>query len=152
MKLAEALVLRADAQKRLVQLRQRITVSARHQEGESPPEDPAELIAEADRTADELEALIRRINLTNGATEFEPGVSLTDALARRDVLGVRRGFLAETALVASVRQDRHTKSEVKFVTAIDVPAIRRRVDELSRDHRELDARIQAKNWEVDLLE
>jgi hypothetical protein len=40
MKLAEALNARADAQKRLQQIRQRVQASARHQEGEEPPEDP----------------------------------------------------------------------------------------------------------------
>jgi hypothetical protein len=49
MKLAEALNARADAQKRLQQIRQRIQSSARHQEGETPPEDPNDLLAEADR-------------------------------------------------------------------------------------------------------
>jgi hypothetical protein len=38
------------------------------------------------------------------------------------------------------------------VTALDVPELRRRAGGLSKDHRELDARIQAKNWEIDLAE
>ena len=39
MKLAEALLLRADRNRSLEQLKQRIQVSARYQEGEKPPED-----------------------------------------------------------------------------------------------------------------
>jgi hypothetical protein len=39
-KLAEALAERADAQRRLAQLKQRVMLSARFQEGEEPPEDP----------------------------------------------------------------------------------------------------------------
>ncbi len=39
MKLAEALLLRADRNRTLEQLKQRIQVSARYQEGEKPPED-----------------------------------------------------------------------------------------------------------------
>ena len=58
MKLAEALNARADAQKRLQQIRQRIQASARHQEGETPPEDPQDLLAEAGRVASDLERLI----------------------------------------------------------------------------------------------
>jgi hypothetical protein len=40
MKLAEALVQRADVQKRIEQLRKRIKAGAQVQEGEEPPENP----------------------------------------------------------------------------------------------------------------
>jgi len=43
MKIAEALALRADLQKRLEQLKQRLVKNARIQEGDAPEEDPAEL-------------------------------------------------------------------------------------------------------------
>jgi hypothetical protein len=152
MKLAEALASRADAQKRLAQLRNRIAMSARFQEGDSPSEDAGELLAEADRIADDLERLIRAINHTNVQTEVEPGVSLTDALARRDVLAVRRSMVQSAADAASIRQDRALRTEVKYVTSLDVPALRRRADELARDYRELDARVQALNWETELIE
>jgi hypothetical protein len=152
MKLAEALALRADAQKQLAQLKQRVVLSARHQEGEAPPEDPGELLAEADRLLQTIEDLIRRINRTNTATELDPGMTVSDALARRDVLGARRAFLAEIAQAASLRQDRYSRSEVKFVTSLDVAELRREVDRLSKEYRELDARLQSKNWETDVLE
>jgi hypothetical protein len=152
MKLAEALNARADAQKRLQQIRQRVQLSARHQEGEAPAEDPNELLAEAERVAAELERLIATINRTNVSVELEPGMSMTDALARRDVLGLRRAVLTEAAQVASVRQDRYSKSEIKFVSALDVQALHRASDAIAKEHRELDAKIQAKNWEVELTE
>jgi hypothetical protein len=152
MKLAEALALRADAQKRLAQLRQRLIASARHQEGERPAEDPTALLAEAERIADELESLIRRINRSNLATALEDGTTLTEALAERDVLALRRQVYADLANAASVRQDRYSRSEVKFVSAVEVPEIQRRVDELSKRYRELDTRIQAANWSTDLVE
>ena len=44
MKLAEALLLRADRNRTLEQLKQRIQVSARYQEGEKPPEDARDLV------------------------------------------------------------------------------------------------------------
>jgi hypothetical protein len=152
MKLAEALDARADAQKRLQQIRQRIQASARHQEGETPPEDPNDLLAEAERVAADLERLIAAINRTNLQIELEPGVSMTDALAHRDVLGLRRAVLAEAAQMGSLRQDRYSRSEIKFVSALDVKELHRQADELAKEHRELDAKIQAKNWERELLE
>ena len=48
-KLAEALAERAAATRRVEQLRARIVASARHQEGETPPEDAAGLLGEAGR-------------------------------------------------------------------------------------------------------
>lgn len=44
MKLAEVLILRADCQKRIDQLRQRLLRSAKVQEGEQPPENPQQLL------------------------------------------------------------------------------------------------------------
>ena len=48
MKLAEALQERADLNRRIQQLQQRLTNNALVQEGETPAEDPAELLAELD--------------------------------------------------------------------------------------------------------
>ena len=72
MKLAEALQLRSDVQKRIQQLRQRIALSARTQEGEQPAEDPNALLAEVAGLTDQLESLITAINRTNVRTELEP--------------------------------------------------------------------------------
>jgi hypothetical protein len=49
MKLAEALLLRADCQKRIEQLKSRLLGSARVQEGEQPPEDPEKLRPRSER-------------------------------------------------------------------------------------------------------
>jgi len=69
MKLAEALAERADLQTRFGQLAARAKQSARHQEGETPPEDAAALLVEMDRVAARLEDLVVRINVQNLATE-----------------------------------------------------------------------------------
>src|SRR5579883_1432346 len=58
MKLNEALALRADTQKRVMQLRERLRTSALVQEGEAPPEDPRELLAELDRLLGQLTDLV----------------------------------------------------------------------------------------------
>jgi hypothetical protein len=88
MKMAEALAPRADLQKRLEQLQQRMVKNARVQEGDKPEEDPAELQAELEKAARELTSLIQRINRTNAASPFGNGM-LADALAERDVLKIR---------------------------------------------------------------
>jgi hypothetical protein len=151
-KLGEALARRAELQSRLSELRDRLAASTLVQEGDSPPEDPAELVAEIDRSADELERLIATINRTNAATELRPGTTMTDALARRDVLGVRHGALKAAADATAVKQARYSRSEIRMVRTLDMAEIRARVDGLARERRDLDAEIQAANWTVDLAE
>ncbi|HUK89271.1 MAG TPA: DIP1984 family protein [Blastocatellia bacterium] len=151
MKLAEALIQRADAQKRIEQLKHRIVRNARVQEGEAPAENPIALIAEVERTAATLVDLIKRINRTNSTTVITDGQTLSDALAERDVLLVRRAAYDAVAQAASVTQDRYMRSEVKFKATVAVDEMQAEADDLARQHRELDARIQQTNWNTDLL-
>jgi hypothetical protein len=150
-KLAEALILRADYQKRIEQLRQRLTRNAKTQEGDRPAEDPAALLAEIERIAADLAVLIQRINRTNAATPLEGEGTLADAIATRDVLRLRHGIYNGLAGEATAKQDRFTKSEIRFVSSVDVAEIQRQADDLARRYRELDTRIQALNWNIDLL-
>ena len=152
MKLAEALILRADHQKRLEQLRHRLTRSAKVQEGEDPPEDPAQLLAELETLSQDLSALIRRINLTNSGSTLPNGMNLTDALAQRDILGKKQSIYRDLAQAAVVIQDRYSRSEVKFKSTVNVARMQERADNLARDHRELDALIQETNWKVELVQ
>jgi hypothetical protein len=154
MKLAEALALRADSRRRVEQLRARITANARYQEGEEPSEDAAALLTEADDVLDELEALIRRINRTNAATDLGADGTMTDALARRDVLRLRHSVLTESSDAAAGRNGgyRQLRSELRQISALGVADLRRRADAVAKETRELDARIQQANWNVDLLE
>jgi hypothetical protein len=152
MKLAEALILRSDRQKRLEQLKQRVVGSAKVQEGDDPPENPQELIAEIERVADELLDLIQRINQTNTLTEVTLGKSLSDILAERDVLMARRTIYADLAKAASIVQARTSRSEVKFKSTVSVPDVQKRVDDLSRAYRETDSIIQEMNWKTELME
>jgi hypothetical protein len=150
MKLAEALAQRADLTTRIAELRARAVASARSQEGDEPVEDPADLLAAADRSADELEALIARINRVNLSTEVEPGRTVTDLLARRDVLRLRHRIRAELADRASDRTDRFLHTEVKLVANVDVRSLRSEADDLARELRTLDTRLQEVNWATEL--
>jgi len=152
MKLAEALVLRADVQKRIAQMRGRLQQSALIQEGERPPEDPKELLAELDQLLNQLSELIARINKTNLQTRLPEGITLTDALAQRDVLSMHHGIIGALADTASTRVERYGRSEIRKMSTVDVTALRRQMDEIARQRRELDTAIQATNWSTDLIE
>ena len=153
MKLAEALAERSDAVRRIDQLRARITGSARYQEGEAPPEDAAALLTEVAEVLDGLEDLIARINRTNAAAAFGQS-TLTEALARRDVLRTRHAVLSAAADAAAGRDQRsmrQLRSELKMLPALPVGELRTRADTVARELRDLDVRIQRTNWEIDLL-
>lgn len=152
MKLAEALILRADTQKKIQQLSERLNRSAKVQEGDNPPENPADLLAELDQLVEQLTLLIRQINRTNSQTAFADGRTLTDALAERDTAVLKRSILAKLIESAAVTQSRYSRSEVKFYSTIEVANLQKQVDTLSKQHRELDTRIQELNWQTELIE
>ncbi|HEX5166167.1 MAG TPA: DIP1984 family protein [Thermomicrobiales bacterium] len=152
MKLAEALILRADNQRRIEQLKQRIVQNAITQEGSDPAEDPNALVQEMERTADDLATLIQQINATNSSATLDDGTTLSAALARRDVLKLKHAIYRDAAQAASQTGNRYMRSELRMTPQIDVATIQQRADDLAREHRELDTRIQETNWRTDLIE
>lgn len=151
MKLAEALVHRSDKQKRLEQLKVRLLRNAKVQDGDQPAEDPAGLLSEFEVTAAEFTTLVRQINLTNSAAQLGER-SLTEALAQRDILRVRQALYRDLAQAASVVQSVATRSEVKFRSTVSVAGIQKQADQLARELRDLDARIQEANWKIELMD
>ncbi len=145
--------MRSDRKRVYEQLRNRAQASARYQEGESPAEDAQALVAAAQEVLTELEDLIRRVNVTNASATIEGGTTLTAALAERDVLRMRYSLLTSVADAgAGQGQLRQIRTELKFVSAVDVKRLRDEADAVAKRHRELDARIQEANWTVDLVE
>ena len=151
MKLAEALQERADLNRRIEQLRYRLNNNVLVQEGEKPLEDPAALLEELESSFTRMEWLIARINLTNCAVKVE-GRSLTELIARRDVLSLRAEAYRRLVEEASQNTHRATRTEIKILSAVDVPALQRQADDASRELRLLDNTLQATNWTADLME
>ena len=151
MKLAEALQERADLNRRVEQLRSRLSNNVVMQEGVKPVEPPETLLIELDAALRRLEALIIAINRTNMAAVMD-GAPLSDALARRDVLKMRVNILRDAVNAASCLVRRSRGDEIRQLPAVDVRALQRQADDLSRDFRLLDNRIQAANWTTELIE
>lgn len=150
MKLAEALLLRGDMQKRIASLRERIVANAVVQEGESPSEDPNALMLEAAGVLSDFESLVARINKTNLSARLPDGRSLTDAIAARDAL-VQRHALVQAAAAGSRKEpDRYGVREIKWVATMDVKKLMKQADDLAKTIRELNGAIQQTNWEVEL--
>jgi hypothetical protein len=152
MKLAEILVLRADVQKRIAQMRTRLQQSALVQEGEQPPENPQELLAELNALLNQLGELIARINHANLQTRLPDGTTITDALAQRDVLTLRHSIISGLADTAAARIERYGRSEIRKVSTVNVAELRNQLNDIARERRELDTAIQATNWATDIPE
>lgn len=150
MKLASALSERADIQRRLSELSERLANNAKVQEGDTPAEDPQELLAEMDGLIDRLETLIYRINMTNSKVETD-GVSMTMMIARRDGLKKRIAMLRGFLDCASNKVERYSRAEIAVHSTVDVKELQKQVDGLSRELRELDEKIQELNWTTELL-
>ena len=149
MKLAEALNLRADLQQRVARMKERLSNNVKVQEGDEPAERPEALFAELEADLTQLEKLIVRINNTNRDTVWE-GRTLTELIAAKDVLSLHLSVLRDTLESANVRSDRFSRNEIKFVRTVDVAELQKRVDALSKEIRELDARLQQANWTTEL--
>lgn len=150
MKLAEALLLRADIQKKLASLRERIVANALTQEGSTPSQDPNAMLLEAAGTIDELESLVAAINVANLANNLPDGRSLTVAIAHRDSLVQRHGLLAAAIAATQKEPNRYSAREIKWVAAVDVTSLQKQLEDISKKLRELNARIQETNWKVEL--
>ncbi|MBQ6194988.1 MAG: DIP1984 family protein [Prevotella sp.] len=151
MKLAEGLSNRKDLQMRIEQLKVRLLNNMKVQEGDKPAEQPADLMKELDTCLVQLEEMIYRINATNMKT-VKDGRTLTEMMAERDVLGKRLQVLREVFDRASQSQDRYGRNEIRYVTTIDVPALRKQIDTYSQQLRKLDMEIQTLNFSTDLEE
>ena len=85
------------------------------------------------------------------------GRTVTDALAERDVLRLRYSMLKLSADAASGASQqagyiRATRSELRYLRALDVKSLRQQASDVARRARELDAQIQHVNWTTELQE
>lgn len=149
MKLAEALSIRADLQRRINQLRTRLKDSSKVQEGDLPAEQLTDLFQELDACLVQWEDMVFRINQTNIKTLYE-GKSITRMIARKDRLA-QRVAINQELLKHVMETERYGRNEIKYVRQVDVTALRKETDCFAKELRELDLKLQELNWAVDLL-
>lgn len=149
MKLAEALSIRADLQRKVCQLKGRLKDSAKVQEGDKPAENTDDLFNELDSCLVKMEDLIYRINFTNIRTVHD-GETLTQMIARKDVLNLRLSVMRDV-MKNTLETDRYGRNEIKYVRTIDVTELHKRIDVYAKQLRELDLKLQKLNWTTDLL-
>ncbi len=157
-KLAEALVERKSLQQKLARLHTRLTVSAKVQEGETPAENPGELLEEARHVLADIYRLTVAINQTNIQVSLPGGdgsMSLMEAIAERDRLGSEQHVLEQLNNAACIEPTRGygmTRNEIKWKATVNVADIQNQIDTLSQNYRLLDTRIQEANWQIELIQ
>lgn len=149
MKLAEALQERADLNMKIAQLRGRLDLNSTVQEGETPAEDPKELLEELNSSVLRLEELISSINLTNSKTLVD-GLSLTELIAKKDCLSVKIDAYRDFLCSSSRLSQRASGREIKIISTVNVKDIQKNVDALSKELRRIDNLIQQTNWTTEL--
>ena len=151
MKLAEALILRSDLQKRIEQLRVRLNNNAKVQENDEPSENPEELLNELDNNINQLKILIKQINRTNCVT-VSNGQTLANLIAERDTLTLKSNILRGFLNIAGQKVNLYSTTEIKIMSTVDVPALQKELDQLSKKIRETDTELQQANWLTELID
>lgn len=151
MKLAEALVLRADLQKKLENLKKRLANSVLKLDDIQVIEDPAILKLEADETIAILYSLIDRIYRTNQSVILPSGQSMVTVLAKRDELVERRKLLDYIINKSLPDSGLYFNERGKWQPAIDISTYQKQMDDIAMQIRRLNLGIQQTNWQVDLV-
>ncbi len=153
MKLAQALMERADMQTKLFNLNSRIHNNLKVQEGQALIEDPNLLLKEYRGINERLSGIIQAINKTNMITVIAGSdMTIAEALVKKDRLLALKNTYQDVVEAATNYQTRLSRTEIKFVNVVDVKAIQKLSDAVSKEYRELDAKIQEVNWLTELAE
>lgn len=151
MKLAEALQERADINRNIEQLRNRLNNNVLVQEGEKPAEEPKKLKQELDASIERLNYLIAHINQTNCETVLD-GRTLTELIAKKDALSLKIGVYKDIAYSASQTSQRARNTEIKIKPSVCVADWQAEIDGMAKELRVLDNKLQQSNWSTDLTE
>jgi hypothetical protein len=131
-------------------LRNRVSQNARAQEGSAAHEDAQALLDAAVRANVELHRIVLAVHEANLRGCIADGRSITAAIADRDRLSAEYAMLTAAAGAATSTAERYSSRELRWVSTLDVAAVQKRADAVSREMRELNIEIQRANWAVEV--
>jgi len=88
--------------------------------------------------------------LANAETEID-GTTITAMIAHRDCLTKKTGILRNFLAAASSLTQRASRTEIVIRSTVSVADLQKQVDELSKEIRVTDTKIQAANWTTELI-
>ena len=100
----------------------------------------------------ESNQLICRIHLTNAQAKLEDGKILLSLLSLRDSYAERHKILVDAIANTHREPDRYSSREIKWQKVIPVSSLQKQADDISAKLRDLNIKIQAANWQIDLVE
>ena len=95
--------------------------------------------------------ITKRINKNNNESLFEDNITIADAICTRDTIKKKRNAIVAIIEEATIKVDRYSQSEVKFISTISIEQLQKQSDLLAKEFREIDMKIQEKNWTTELL-
>lgn len=152
MTLAEALLHRADLQKKLASLKQRLSENVKVQDGDLPSEDPQALLAAAHQVIEQLYQLIAQIHRTNAQALLANGQTMLTMLIERDALAERHRLVQSAIDHAKTESDRYSLREIKWQKTVNITALQQQADDIAAQLRQLNIDIQAANWQIKLID
>ena len=109
-----------------------------------------QLINELNDNIIELENIIKLINKTNSST-YVDNESISDIIAKRDALGLKISILRSFVSESADRIDRYSNKEIKILSTVNVAEMQKQVDNISKEYRLLDTKLQGLNWTTDII-
>ena len=79
-------------------------------------------------------------------------MTLTQLIARKDALALQQGIYRKVVHCATDIRRRVTRSEIRIVSTVDVRGLQKRADAIAKEQRQLDSKLQAMNWNTELIE
>ncbi|MBI4681663.1 MAG: DIP1984 family protein [Nitrospirae bacterium] len=151
MKLAELLNERKAVKEEIKKIKDRLSLAVKMQEGdEKPVEAPDELKNKLVELYARHGDLIVKINRANMDMKID-GKTLMQLIAERDQHIAIAGTLHDIAKEATPKHSMFSRNEIRFVPTIDIKRIHREADNYAKIARETDNKIQAANWNTEVL-
>jgi hypothetical protein len=151
MKLSEGLIHVSDINKKITELKERLLISGKIQEGDVPTDDVTQIFTELHTLHEQLTVLTKQISKTNYSTKFDAVRSIQDALIEKEILGKEIAGLKFAIDNCQIKHDRYSQSEIKMITTFDIKKTRETNEELMKKRKELDLKIQQINWNTEVL-
>lgn len=153
MTLGEALSQRKSLIGEIGDLRTRITTNVICPEDRTPDEDPDALWEQLKSKTDDLRLIVEKINTVNCTAKLPDGSTLTQALARRDML---TSLHRSTQDIIKAAKPSHyygspKKDDVRDKINISISEMQKDAASYAQQRRVLDAQIQVLNWSTEVV-
>ncbi|ESK46504.1 hypothetical protein P254_00389 [Acinetobacter oleivorans CIP 110421] len=90
--------------------------------------------------------------MTNAQAKLEDGKVLLSLLSLRDSYAEQHKILIDAIANTRREPDRYSSREIKWKKVIPVSSLQKQADDISAKLRDLNVKIQAANWQIDLID